>query len=281
VFDINIVRGRTFTAAESSVSANARVAIVAERLAREMWPGSDPLGQQLRLERDPAEPPRESKVPPLAGNFTIVGIARDVAGFAFAEGGTQTNVYVPITSGHAETTLAVRVHGDPERARSALVERLTMVDPNIDQIVTLRTVAGMATYFLQLGFWLTVVLGGLALLLTLSGVFSVMSYLVEQRTKEIGVRMALGATARDVAQLVLRQTARPVGIGLIVGASLALATGILLLTNLEPIGSIVRLLDPIAYVVSLLIIVIACALAAWIPTMHAARIDPMKSLRHE
>jgi ABC-type antimicrobial peptide transport system permease subunit len=219
-------------------------------------------------------------VQPLAGSFTIVGIARDVAGFAFGEG-RETNVYVPITSSHAETILAVRVHGDPERARVELLERLTAVDPNIEQVVTLKTISGMATYFLQLAFWLTLVLGGLALILTLSGVFSVMSYLVEQRTKEIGVRMALGATARDVAQLMLGQTARPVGIGLVVGAALALATGILLLTNLEPIGSVVRLLDPIAYLASLLVIVIACALAAWVPTMKAARVDPLKSLRHE
>src|SRR5688500_16972021 len=232
VLGIDVVRGRTFTAAEGSADAAAGVAIVADSFAREMWPAGDALGQVVRLERDPAQPPSESKVPPLTGSFTIVGVARDVAGFAFGEG-KPTNVYVPITSRHAETTLAVRVHGDPEQARSALLERLTAVDPNIEQIVTLRTIARMATYFLQIGFWLTLVLGGLALLLTLSGVFSVMSYLVEQRTKEIGVRMALGATARDVARLVLGQTAWPVGVGLIVGAALALATGILLLTNLE------------------------------------------------
>ncbi|MGH9221569.1 MAG: FtsX-like permease family protein, partial [Vicinamibacterales bacterium] len=148
-------------------------------------------------------------------------------------------------------------------------------------IVTMKTVAGMATYFLQIGFWLTLVLGGLALALTGSGLFSVLSYLTEQRTKEIGVRMALGATARDVGRLVLLQTIRPVGIGLALGASLALATGILLATNLEPIGSVVRLLDPVAYAASLFVVVMACALAAWVPTMQAARIDPMKSLRHE
>jgi predicted permease len=278
VLGIDIIRGRTFTGAETS--ADAGVAIVAESFARLMWPDGDALGQGLRLDRNPAEPPRESKVAPLTGSFTIVGVARDVPGFAFGEG-EPTTVYVPITSSHAETTLAVRVKGDPERARSELLERLTAVDPNIEQVVTLRTIARMATYFLQIAFWLTLVLGGLALTLTLSGVFSVMSYLVEQRTKEIGVRMALGASARDVARLVLGQTAGPVGIGLVVGAALALATGILLLTNLEPIGQIVRLLDPIAYVASLVIIVMACALAAWVPTMKAAHIDPMKSLRHE
>jgi len=278
VLGIDIVRGRTFNSAESS--ADAGVAIVDESFARLMWPDGDALGQVLWLGRDPAEPPSESKIAPLTGSFTIVGVARDVAGFAFGEG-TPTNLYVPITSGHAETILAVRVKGDPEQARSALLERLTAVDPNIEQVVTLRTIARMATYFLQMAFWATLVLGGLALILTLSGVFSVMSYLVEQRTKEIGVRIALGATARDVARLVLGQTAGPVGIGLVVGAALALATGILLLTNLEPIGQIVRLLDPIAYVGGLLIIILACAFAAWVPTRHAARIDPMTSLRHE
>jgi ABC-type antimicrobial peptide transport system permease subunit len=108
-----------------------------------------------------------------------------------------------------------------------------------------------------------------------------LSYLVEQRYKEIGVRMALGATARDVAGLVLGQTTKPVVLGLLIGASLALATGIIVLTTLEQIGTIVKLLDPVAYLAGLLLIVTACALAAWVPTMRAAHIDPMKSLRHD
>ena len=145
VLGIDIVRGRTFTAAESS--ADAGVAIVAESFARQMWPDGDALGQVLRLEaRSGRATDVRARSPPLTGSFTIVGVARDVAGFAFGEG-TPTNVYVPITSGHAETILAVRVHGDPERARSALLERLTAVDPNIEQVVTLRTIARMATYF--------------------------------------------------------------------------------------------------------------------------------------
>src|SRR5688572_4799086 len=143
VLGIDVIRGRTFTAAESS--ADAGVAIVAESFARQMWPDGDALGQVLRLEREPAEPPRESKVPPLAGRFTIVGIARDVAGFGFGfSEGKPMSVYVPITSAAAGTNLAVRVHGDPERARQALLERLTAVDPNIEQVVTLRTIARMA-----------------------------------------------------------------------------------------------------------------------------------------
>ena len=101
------------------------------------------------------------------------------------------------------TSLMARVHGDPEMARQAILERLTAIDPNMARgVATLRTLARMDTIFLQFGFWVTMVLGGLALVLTLSGLFSVLSYVVAQRTREIGVRMALGATTRDVARMV-------------------------------------------------------------------------------
>ena len=118
----------------------------------------------------------------------------------------------------------------------------------------MRTLARMATYFLQIAFWLTLVLGGLALVLTVSGLFSVLSYLVEQRTKEIGVRIALGATTRNIGTLVLSQSMRPVGVGLLAGGGLAVALGIALLATpvAAQIGAIVRVLDPVAYVVSLL-----------------------------
>ena len=89
----------------------------------------------------------------------------------------------------------------------------------------------MVAYLLQIPFWLTLVLGALALLLTLSGLFSVLSYLVEQRTREIGVRMALGATSRSIGTLVLSQLARPVGIGLLLGGSLTAALGAVLLAT--------------------------------------------------
>ena len=95
----------------------------------------------------------------------------------------------------------------------------------------MRTMASMEGYFLQIAFWLTVVLGALALALTVSGLFGVLSYVVAQRTREIGVRMALGATAGDVTRLVLAQSIRPVGAGLIVGAGSAVALAALLLAT--------------------------------------------------
>ena len=126
-------------------------------------------------------------------------------------------------------------------------------------------------------------LGGLALALTLSGLFSVLSYLVEQRTKEIGVRVALGATPRDVGMLVLSQTFRPVGFGLIAGTVLAAGLGVVLLATpaAAQIGQIVRLFDPVAYVFSVLGIVSACAAAAAIPASRAANVDPIAALRQD
>jgi ABC-type antimicrobial peptide transport system permease subunit len=122
---------------------------------------------------------------------------------------------------------------------------------------------------------MTVGLGGLALALTLSGLFSVLSYLVEQRTREIGVRMALGATTRDVARLVLSQSIRPVGLGLVIGGGAAAGLGAVLLATPAgaPIGQIVHVLDPVAYAASLLVVVATCLAAASIPATRAARLD--------
>jgi predicted lysophospholipase L1 biosynthesis ABC-type transport system permease subunit len=209
-------------------------------------------------------------------------VSKDVAGFRITDV-REAGVFLPTTLDAPKTFLVARIQGDPDLARQALLERLARIDPNMGKIITLRTVARIETVMLTMAFWVSVILGGLALLLTVSGLFSVLSYLVEQRTREIGVRIALGASSQKVTQLMLAQTTRPVLFGLLAGAGFAAALATVVLAT-EPgamIAAIVHVTDPVAYLSSLLVIVVACVLAAWIPASRATKVDPMKTLRQE
>ena len=281
VLDIAVVRGRPFAPDERASSL--AVAIVSETTARALWPNADAVGKLVRLDRASQPETQRAGEPALESrSFTVVGVVRDVAGFRIAPS-PKAAVYVPTSAAVPRTALVARVHGDPERARQALLDRLTAIDPAMEQVGTMRWVIRMETYLLQVGFWLTVGLGGLALALTVSGLFGVLSYLIAQRTREIGVRMALGATARDVTRLVLSQAIRPVGFGLCIGAAstACLARLLLALPDAGPIGEIVHVFDPLAYGVSLLVILGACLAAASIPAARAARLDPTLTLRQE
>jgi predicted permease len=272
VLGFEVVSGRNFTRAERT--ADAGVTIVSETIARQLWPNGDGVGQQVRLDAPKSAAPGGASL--LSRTLTVVGVVRN-------PGRESGDAYVPTSPETPETALFLRVRGNPEQARQVLLERLSSIDPALSNIMTLRTLAGMQTYMLQIGFWVAVVLGGLALVLTVSGLFSVLSYVVEQQAKEIGVRMALGADTKHVAELVLSQSLRPVGIGLVVGCGSAAALAIVLMTTplASEIGDIVRVFDPLAYAASLLVIVTSCALAVSVPALRAARIDPMATLRKD
>jgi ABC-type antimicrobial peptide transport system permease subunit len=282
VLGFDLVSGRTFTEAERM--AEAGVAVVSETVARQLWPNGDGAGQVVRLEAPPSESPGLA-LPPAgvaARTLTVVGVMRDPrAASAITSQDKLPGVYLPTGPETPGTWPMLRVRGNLYEVRLALVGKLPGLDPGFG-VMTLRTTSEAQAYMLRIAFGLTLVLGGLALVLTVSGLFSVLSYLVEQQAKEIGVRMALGAATTNVVRLVLSQSLRPVAIGLAAGGGLAVAVAsVLMSTAASEIGGVVDVLDPVAYVASTLIIAMACLLAVSVPALRATRIDPIATLRKD
>lgn len=280
VFDVDLVAGRGFTTVEAT--SRAPVAVVSESAARQFWTDGHAIGRSLRLTRD-ERATRPGDLAPTSPVVTIIGVARDITGFRMAgDERNRTPIFLPLPTLDAGKALIVRVHGDPELARRALMDRLTPAAPQLPAVFKTRTFGEIASYPLSVAFWVTVVLGALALALTVSGLYGVLSYVVVQRTKEVGVRMALGATTGAVMQLILWQSLRLVAIGLAVGVTFAVIVAKLLVSAAgSQLARILDPLDPVAYAASLLAIVAACTLAALVPARRAARIDPLSTLRHD
>jgi predicted permease len=274
VMGVPLLRGRTFTTAERD---DDPVAVVSESMARRLFPDGDAIGRAFRLEPDPAPP---SEIPLTPRTVTIVGVSRDITGFRFTEVKSAV-IFLPTSLSAPNTAVMARINGDPDLTRQTLLDHLTRIDPNLGMIVTMRTVARLEAFLLGVAFRIALALGLLALLLTVSGLFSVLSYLVAQRTREIGVRLALGASAPSVMRLMIAQTARPVLVGLLAGAGLAGALAVALRSMPAFLTEIVHVTDPVAYAASLILIAAACLAAAAIPARRAARLDPMQTLRQE
>src|SRR5207344_93696 len=169
VMGIPILRGRAFTAAEREADT---VVIVSQSTARMLWPNRDAVGETFRFEPDMSSPTQPRDEPPLPSRMvTVVGVSRDVTGFRFT-GVKGSIVFLPTTLDVPKTMAIARVSGDPDLARQTLLDHLTRIDPNMGMIVTMRTVARLEGFFLNIAFWIALILGSLALLLTVSGLFS-------------------------------------------------------------------------------------------------------------
>lgn len=152
VLGFDLVSGRGFTQAERT--AEAGVVVVSESIARQLWPNGNGVGQVVRLEASQSASPGGVSMP--ARTLTVVGVVRDpgrASGMSYLD--WFRGVYLPTEPGSPGTWLMLRVRGNPEQARLALLERLTSIDPALGNILTLRTIAGMQTYMLQIAFWVT------------------------------------------------------------------------------------------------------------------------------
>ena len=190
VLGISLLRGRLFAAEERSPAAG--VVVISDAVARRFWPNADPLGQVIRLgaASGPATTsPGAPRIP--AHVFSVIGVVRDVRSALTMLDVGYSGIYLPTTPERANTSLILRVHGDPDTARRTLLDALTKVDPDLAGITTMKMMAGLETAILEVAFWMAMILGSLALALTVSGLFSVT--VVSRRAAQDRNRRAHGA----------------------------------------------------------------------------------------
>ena len=274
VLEIPILSGRNFTQEEAQ--ARAPVAIVSQKTALRFWPEKQALGQILRITPNPdASPESNLRRFPVV---RIVGVAADIVSCCFTVGIDPSIVYLPTTPTVAGTELLTRVHGSSDRARQTLDTELAAISPGaIDQIHTMETFRDAGVFPFRIAAGVCTVLAGLALLLALSGVYGVLSYSVSQRTREIGIRIAMGASRSAVMRLVLKQSLKLGLIGSAAGSVLAMGVWRVLASRLF----FMRALDGMAFFFGVLAPLAAASLATYIPARRAMRVDPMVALRYE
>jgi predicted permease len=264
---IRVLLGRAFTDADSETSP--RVAIVNETMARRFWPREDPIGKRFSLTSD-------------AGPFVeIVGVARDGRYRVLAED-PQPYFYVPLMQHFtAQRTLQIRSAMLRESLAPIVQHEILALDANapIEEIQTMKeSLAGTLGYFIfRLGASLAAAMGLLGLLLAVVGVYGIVSYAAAQRTQELGIRTALGASPRQILALLLKQGARLVIAGLLFGVAGAWALTRAMTHMLVGVSPS----DPLTYLSVAALLSFITLLACWIPARRAMRVDPMAALRYE
>ena len=258
-----VLRGRGFAAEDRPGSLP--VAVVNETFARRFWPGRDPLGRRLRFSD---------------GSWhSVVGVVGDGKYRSLDEPALPL-AYFPIQQRYSESfTLHVRADGDPRRLQQALRRAFQAVSPDLPftNVTTLAEHVRAATFVQRMGAWSLAVLGGLALALSAVGLYGVLSYSVAQRTREMGVRIAIGASGRDVLGLVVGGAMRLTAIGLGIGIVLAAGAGQLLRSQIFGVSP----LDPVTFAGIAALLLGVGLLAAWLPARRAARVDPIVALQAE
>lgn len=267
VMGIDLLRGRSFTNDEA-VTSNSNV-VISRSAAERLWPDLNPLGRRIRPAAGPVQ------------WFTVIGVVEDVKQDDWREAG-EAAMYFPLT-GPAPAAWAM---GSPAyvlkspRASSLgreVRELVRQVAPEAPvyreftmELLAQRSMVQLSFTMLTLG-----VVSGLAMLLGAVGLYGVLSYVVAERTREIGVRMALGATAAAVRRMVVSQGARVVLIGAIVGVVVALASTRFLDTLLYGVEAV----DPVVFVAMSIMMIAVGMLASYVPARRASRVDPIESLR--
>ncbi len=259
-----LLRGRVF--AESDNANAARVIIVNDAMARTYWPDGTAVGRTLHLK----EP---------ASDVEIVGVVEDGKYNSLNEKPVPYLFFPLLQVPRYQLTVMVGTDGDPGAAATTVREVIRQIDPRMPtlQMMTLEEHTRYAFYEPHLAAVVVGTLGGAGLLLSLVGLYGVVAFVVARRTREIGVRMALGARPRDVFRTVLTRAIWLAFVGVMVGA----AFGLLVTQALQ--GSIygVNPSDPLSFVSTAVLLVVVSVAASWWPARRAMRVDPIRALRAE
>ena len=271
VLDIPIVKGRNFTPEEAR--ARDPVAIISDATARRLLPDRDVVGQEIRIYGDARSNWGEQM--PSVLTVRVIGVARDIVSCCLLYGKDAALIYFPVTAVEAKGSLLLRVRGDAAAASHSLDRNLARLVPgSVEELHPLSDGLALSTYPFRAASWISASLGALALLLAVSGIHGVLSYLITQRSKELAIRVALGGTTRAVAGLVLKQSMRLVTIGIGVGAALALGLSGFLAAQLVHVNAF----DVVAYSGGMTLVSVAALAATYFPARRAARIDPMAGI---
>jgi predicted permease len=261
---IPLVRGRDFGAQDHEKSP--QVAIVNETAARRFWPNQPAVGKRVRYGSGGPE-------------VEVIGVARDIKYITLGEG-PKPYIYAPMSQNYlSSATLQARASGDPSQLVGAVQREVQALDKDLPvfDVKTMGQHLQGALIAPRLAAALLGVFGAVAMLLAAVGVYGVVSYVVAGRTREFGLRMALGARPRDVAWLVVRKGMTPVWIGMLIGLGVSLAATWLLASFLYGVSAS----DPMTYSAAAILLVVVALLASFIPARRATKVDPMIALRCE
>ena len=261
-----LLKGREFAWLDREGAGH--VAIINQAMADQFWPGQDPIGRHL-FEQGPGT----------GTEYEIVGLVETGKYRTLGENPHPVVFRSRLQHEGPRTTFVAHTRGDSQGALAAIRAVVRDLDPrlSLSRLGSLEKHLALALFPARTTGWLFSVLGAVALLLAISGLSGVIAYSVSQRTREIGIRMALGAQRKEVLEMVLWQGVKLTGAGILAGLAGALAVTRLLRSLL--LG--VHPLDPITFVAVPLLLVAVALLACWVPARRATKVDPMTALRCE
>jgi putative ABC transport system permease protein len=263
----SILAGRDFNDHDNAQSVP--VAIVNQRLASQFWPGQNALGQRIRVFDGGAPSPW----------LTVVGLASNIVQNDETRQRVDPVVYVPFRQrAPGAAWVLARTALPQEDLEAAFHEVVRSLDPDLPlygPVSLIRRLEGYSDNRFYGSLFL--IFAGIALLLASVGLYTVVAHAVSQRTQEIGIRMAIGANARDIRRLVFRQGMIPLASGLAIGIAGALGVNRILKSELVNVSPA----DPLTFLVAASALILAATLGCWIPARRAMRVDPVVALRHE